>query len=287
MTGTLAHSENHSHLGARYPGGMKWTRVMAVSAVVLSACGGEATSETGRVAGSGDMVELGAGAGGPPPGITDVAIADEPAAATTTTAVAAGTTTTMPGERRPTTTTPTPPVVEAQSIEPLIVTAGPAGYRRESDREAETGAVDFDAAVYDDGEEDSAKFFRRHHFEAGWDRAWSRGDIDDEDGKNPYYDVYDTVYRFREGSGAEAYMRRVVEYIEETNETMEFEATTFTVPGVPGAKGYVASEEDFGSFATVVFTKGRYTVQIDSTEESKDKAKEVASAMARDQYARL
>lgn len=265
---------------------MKWTRVVAVSAVVLSACGGEVTNETGRVAGSGDVVEL--GAGGPAPGITEVAIADG-AAATTTTAVVAGATTTTAGERRATTTTTTaaPPAVDAPSIEPLIATAGPAGYRRESDREAETGAVDFDAAVYDDGEEDSAAFFRRHHFEAGWDRAWSRGDIDDEDGKNPYYDLYDTVYRFREGSGAEAYMRRVVEYIEETNEAMEFETTTFTVAGVPGAKGYVASEEDFGHFATVVFTKGRYTVQIDSTEESKDKAKEVASAIARDQYARL
>ena len=259
---------------------------MAVSAVVLSACGAEATNETGRVAGSGDMVEL--GAGGPAPGVPEAAIADGPAAATTTTtaALAAGTTTTAAGERRTTTTTAAPPAVDAASIEPLISTAGPAGYRRESDREAETGAVDFDAAVYDDGEEDSAAFFRRHHFEAGWDRAWSRDGVEDADGEAPYYDVYDTVYRFREAGGAEAYMRRVVEYIEETNEVMEVEATTFTVPGVPGAKGYVASEDDY-HFAAVVFTKGRYTVRIEGSEESKDKAKEVASAMARDQYNRL
>lgn len=263
--------------------------MVAVSAVVLSACGAEATNETGRVAGSGDMVELGAGAA--PAGAV---VAAETAATTTTTAVAvaaaaaaAGPTTTAAGDRRTTTTTPAPPVVEAQSIEPLIVAAGPAGYRRESDRDAETGAVDFDAAVYEDGEEGSAAFFRRHHFEAGWDRAWSRGDIEDEEGESPYYDVYDTVYRFREASGAEAYMRRVVEYIEQMNDDMEVQATTFTVPGVPGAKGYAVSEEDFGHFATVVFTKGRYTVRIESSEESRDKAKDIASTMARDQYARL
>ena len=267
---------------------MKWTRAVGVLGVVLAACGAEATNETGRVAGSGDIVELGAGGAG----VGGAAVvAGETAASTTTTAAVGGATTTTTaaaaGGGRSTTTTAPPPAVEPQSIEPLIVTAGPAGYRRESDREAETGAVDFDAAVYDDGEEDSAAFFRRHHFEAGWDRAWSREGPEDEDGEAPYYDIYDTVYRFREAGGAEAYMRRMVEYVEQMNEDTEVQATTFTVPGIPGAKGYVASEEGFGSFATVVFTKGRYTVQIDSTEESKDKAKDVASAMARDQHARL
>lgn len=266
---------------------MTCARATGVLMLVLAACGADAREhdETGRVAGSGDMVELGSG---PAPIATGAEAVATTATTTPATAGTAATTTTTGVAGRPATTTTTagPPVVEAQSIEPLIVTAGPAAYRRESDGEAETGAVDFDAAVYDEGEEDSAAFFRRHHFEAGWDRAWSRGNIEDEDGANPYYDVYDTVYRFREGSGAEAYMRRVVAYIEETNEDMEFRTTTFTVAGVPGAKGYAASDEDY-HFATLVFTKGRYTVQIDSTEESKDKSKEVASAMARDQYARL
>lgn len=257
-----------------------------VVVVVLTACGAEPTNETGRVAGTGDMREF--AAGGSADGVTDVAIADGSLAATTTTAAVAGaTTTTAAGGGRSTTTTAAPPAVEAHSIEPLIVSAGPADYRRETDREAETGAVDFDAAVYDDGEEDSAAFFRRHHFEAGWDRAWSRDGAEDDDGEAPYYDVYDTVYRFREAGGAEAYMRRVVEYIEQLNDDMEVQATTFTVPGVPGAKGYAVSDEDFGHYATVVFSKGRYTVHIESSEESKDKAKDIASAMARDQYARL
>jgi hypothetical protein len=166
-----------------------------------------------------------------------------------------------------------------------MVVDGPSGYQRDDDNEAETGAVDFDAAVYDDGEEDSAAFFRRHGFEGGWDRSWSVGRFD-PDAEEHFRGVYDTLYRFRAASGAKAYMERAAEYFEDSG-FEDTEVRRFSVAGIPGSKGYAMSDPDYGTEAAVLFTKDRYTVEIVCSEHNVDKAKEIASAMARDQYSRL
>ena len=168
-----------------------------------------------------------------------------------------------------------------------MVVQGPPGYQRQNDDDAVTGRIELEDAVEQDDEDDAEEFFRRHGFEGGWDRAWMRGEWDEEDEDSFPIETYDTLYRFRAASGAAAYRDRVSRYIEEGAEGEEVEITTFTVEGVPGAKGYAGSHPEYGSGAFVVFTKDGYCVTVESTEETAGKAKEVASFIARNQYDRL
>lgn len=277
----------------------KGRRLAAVALAVLSfaACGRSPAEDAGVLAGTGVLDEtavvLATGSAVPEARMpttsgaavdsgvtTDTAASPPGGSATPTTARRSATTTST--AKSPSSSTGS----SAADLEKLMSTAGPAGYDRDDDEEEGNGEIDFEAAVEYDGEDDAEEFLRRHHFEGGWDRSWTRSDYDEDDEDALWTHVSDTVYRFREASGANAYMDRMVKFAE-SMQGEDFRVGTFPVSGIPGAKGYTVSHPEWGETAAVIFTKGRHTGLIDATEESADKAKEIASSMARDQYSRL
>jgi hypothetical protein len=163
----------------------------------------------------------------------------------------------------------------------------PAGYDRQADDVGETGPSDLEKAADDDGEDDAHAFLEQHGFVVGYQRLWAKGIAKDADGE-PNFDAAQEIvlflYVFRDDAGAKATLDRYVGFVEEG---IDGEGHPFDVPEIAGARGWAGGSDDDGQASLVMFTKGRYLVQVVRAGSGADADVDLVRSLARDQYGRL
>jgi hypothetical protein len=137
----------------------------------------------------------------------------------------------------------------AAKLEAKLIKTVLPGYTQEADDVGDTGPSDLDKAVRDDGDADARTVLTRDGFVAGYQRYWTKGDNE----------IIDFIYEFSNPTGANDYTQRGSEGLSEGDE--ETTVTTFTVTGIPGAKGFLAHSAE-GDAVIVVFARGNYSAQV-------------------------
>ena len=163
------------------------------------------------------------------------------------------------------------PTSATDALEPKLISTVLAGYKLEPDSVGDTGPSDLDKAVRDDGDADARAALTSAGFVAGYQRLWTKGDNE----------IVDFVYEFKSNTGAESYRART-DKAATSDKSMT--VTAFAVAGVPGAKGYSATDGKNTS-AIVLFTRGGYAVQMDLN--GTDATPANATQLAKAQYDKL
>jgi hypothetical protein len=213
---------------------------------------------------------------------------------TSTTAVEAATTlgrtdTTTAASTTKADTPASPPrdIRSAADLEPLLITELPSGYARQPDDVGDTGPSDLAKAANDDGGEDALEFYEGNGFIAGYQRMWGMGITREDDGTANLDDAEIVVvflYAFQQPQGAEATLQRTVDALESRASQG---VTAFEPDGIPGAKGFAGGDPSEGYGAFVLFTKGSLIVQMLVGSQNATGSRELANALAVDQYDRL
>jgi hypothetical protein len=203
------------------------------------------------------------------------------AAVVITTTSAVGPTSASPTTTLGVTTVPvvasTSPVTSAavpDPLEPLLITAVPAGYVQQADSVGDTGPSDLAKAISDDGNADAQTVLTKDGFVHGYQRLWQNA------GQNQ---IVLFLYQFSAAAGATSYAERSVSQV---TSDPSVKTTSFSVPGVPTAVGLEATDSN-GSGAVVVFDKGVYLVQIAVNGATPTGLAALAQQVAADQYKRL
>ena len=159
------------------------------------------------------------------------------------------------------------PTADTNALEPKIIKTVLPGYTQETDDVGDTGPSDLEKAVRDDGEDDAREALTSAGFVAGYQRLWTKGDNE----------IIDFVYQFKSAAGAQKYRDRAEEGAEQGGDGTT--VTTFAVPTIPGAKGFVATDGNDKS-VVVSYTRGVYTVQVilNGTDATEANATQVAKA---------
>lgn len=163
-----------------------------------------------------------------------------------------------------------------RELEALLVTDVPAGFELEPDGVGDTGPSDLAKAARDDDTPGVAEVLRREGFVRGYQRVWVGPDG---------AEIIVFVYQFQSVTGAEADFERDKP---EVADGAPPGASRFTVEGLPADRtvGLAAMSED-GAAAVVLFTTGVYNVQVVANGPGLPGLEERASAIAKDQNARL
>ena len=229
-----------------------WSAAVA-AAVVLSACSSRSDVSTAS------------------PTTTEASTASTTAERTgsSTTAERAGSTTSVAVE-------PTGSPASDRELEALLVTNVPAGFELQPDDVGDTGPSDLAKAVRDDPTDGVEEALRKEGFVRGYQRLW----VGPDDAELIVF-----LYQFKSVAGAQAeFDRSRANVVEQAPPGF----SRFSVEGLPEETtlGLTATSED-GAAAVVLLTSGVFVVQVVSNAASAAGLRERASAIAKDQQARL
>jgi hypothetical protein len=134
----------------------------------------------------------------------------------------------------------------SNALQARMLRSLPAGYVQQPDSVGDTGPSDLEKAIRDDGAADARQVLTADGFVAGYQRLWSKG----SDGQ-----IIDFVYQFATQRGVLAYVGRT------ESGGIPNGASSFSVPGVPGARGFGLPAGQ-GPAVVVFVTRGRYLGQV-------------------------
>jgi len=165
------------------------------------------------------------------------------------------------------------------TLEALLITSVPDGFRQVDDSEADTGPSDLEKAAKDDGGgADSTATLSDAGFVSGYQRAWQ---TDDQRGVIILF-----LYEFSTQYGAESYGERLIALFD-SEPTLE--AVPFDVDGVPNATGrsMTSLEADARLSSSVVFYKNGFLVQVVVISPTDTEGQTLVQQLAIDQFSRL